>query len=57
MSMTNCTHACPYVLQVWQPEELMGLDLQHMQCVECGSGDDDAHLLICDGEAAITTFV
>ncbi len=30
-----------------EPEDPMG----HVECLECGRGDDDEHLLLCDGAA------
>ncbi|KXZ50153.1 hypothetical protein GPECTOR_17g789 [Gonium pectorale] len=35
--------------QVWRPADLLGLDLAALRCQVCSRGDDDQHLLICDG--------
>lgn len=31
------------------------LDVNQLFCMVCGSGDDEPHLLICDGEPAFMT--
>ncbi len=40
----------PLCVQYWEPPEAAHLNLDTLACELCGSGEDDAHLLICDGK-------
>mmetsp|Transcript_23903 Transcript_23903/g.70947 ORF Transcript_23903/g.70947 Transcript_23903/m.70947 type:complete len:145 (-) Transcript_23903:144-578(-) len=36
-------------VQEWRPDELLALDLENLRCEVCGTGEDETHLMLCDG--------